>query len=190
MGDILDPGYRTFKCPWKEHDIQCWISLDYNADKARTPIHSQCGPALQSSTPASPIPPPLFVCIPVPAIRVKLLAEAFKVVWSSKGLFNASHEDLLLLAGIEFVTWMGRSNIVYWSVPLRRKFWCIEIYAAISIAFVAGTAPDIRYNFPAYYQNLSVLRLQPSSPAKPNWHASLCCSVPAPLSRPDSRCRP
>jgi len=64
MGDILDLGYRTFKCPWKEHDIRCWISLGYNADKARTPIHNQCGPALQSSTPAPPIPPPLFIWYP------------------------------------------------------------------------------------------------------------------------------
>lgn len=93
--------------------------------------HTKCTLVRQLSMPAPPRPPSdpvlVFPCIAVPAILVKLFAEWFNIAWSRRGLFSSAHEDRSLEAGIEFVTWMGRSKIVYSSVPLRRKFWRMEI---------------------------------------------------------------
>jgi hypothetical protein len=70
----------------------------------------------------------LLVSTAVPGILVKLLADAAKSSAERRGLFKESHEGRLLSAGIEFVTWIGKSKMVYSSEPFRRKFCLMEIY--------------------------------------------------------------
>jgi hypothetical protein len=60
--------------------------------------------------------------MPVPAILVKLLADAINVSCVNSELFSEAQDGRVLDSGIEFVTLMGRSKIVYASVPFRRKF--------------------------------------------------------------------
>lgn len=89
-------------------------------------------PVPQLENPAGlPLPNP-FPSLPlprtgVPAILVKLFAEAFNVAVSSKGLLIELQDERVLEAGILFVTWIGRSKIVYKSVLFSRKFCRIEI---------------------------------------------------------------
>jgi hypothetical protein len=84
------------------------------------------------SVTAPPRPPPapvlpLLDCIAVPAILVKLFAEALSAAWERRGLFNDAQEERLLEAGIELVTLIGRSKMVYISVPFSRKFCRMDI---------------------------------------------------------------
>jgi len=110
--------------------------------KTAAPIHITCRPVLQSSIPAPPKPFPGFAsgfgppspdpllpfpCIGVPGILVKLFAEATSADSFNKVLFNEAHDGLLSCAGILFVTWIGRSKIVYSSDPFRRMFCRMEI---------------------------------------------------------------
>lgn len=69
----------------------------------------------------------------VPATRVKLFADAFNVAHGTKSLLIESQEGRSLCSGMELVTWIGRSKIVYWSVPFNRKFWRMEIYNIVRI---------------------------------------------------------
>jgi hypothetical protein len=97
-------------------------------------LHSTLAPAPNpSSEEASGLVPPmpvsvLVVCMEVPGILVKEFAEAFKASGDNKALSKESHDGRLLSEGIEFVTCIGRSKIVYSSEPFRRKFCLIEIY--------------------------------------------------------------
>jgi len=76
------------------------------------PIHTQWHAVCQVTISPEPSPPPLpflpFPCIAVPAIRVKLLADACSSSSVSSGLFNESQDGRVLeteeLAGMLFVT--------------------------------------------------------------------------------------
>lgn len=74
----------------------------------------------------------VLVLIPVPAILVKLLADIASTSAGRRALFNESHDGRLLSAGIELVTWIGRSKIVYSSEPFNLKFCLIEIYKSVN----------------------------------------------------------
>jgi len=118
------------------------VHLHTASNQARVPIHSQCNaprksncsPAPKPSVaepsgllPPSPSPSFLSDVIPVPAILVKLLAEAASASCDINGLFRLSQDGRSPDWEMEFLTCIGRSKIVYASVPLRRKFWRIDI---------------------------------------------------------------
>lgn len=119
-------------CPWRYIQIPRKRSTQSINKNTKATIQIAWTLVLQSTIPAPPNPPslfPLFPCIAVPAILVKLFADAFNVAWSSKGLLRESQAGRVLSSGIEFVTLMGRSKIVYISIPFNRKFWRMEIYS-------------------------------------------------------------
>lgn len=88
---------------------------------------------LTSTKPPTRSPFAAFVSIAVPGILEKSLADALKTSAESNGLFNESHEGRLSSAGIEFVTWIGRSKMVYSSDPFKRKFCLMDICRSVSI---------------------------------------------------------
>lgn len=156
-------------------------TLQKKSITATVPIQIQCVAVLQSSifpapnpapgeavgfAPSIPVPFP-SVSIPVPGILVNVLAEAFKAVSDNRGLFRESQEGLLLCSDIEFVTFIGRSNMVYASVPFRRKFWRIEIFLKSVKEIPCSCNYNIHYKFHESYFPMA-LHSQLSSQAIPN----------------------
>lgn len=132
-----------FHCSAK-HSVafHLWIAQSpYNAyNNARVAIHArlEAVPTLIKPPTLNPLAAPVFVelvsvAIAVPGILVKLLADAARTSAERRGLFNESHEGRLLSAGIEFVTWIGKSKMVYSFEPFRRKFCLMDIYKPVNI---------------------------------------------------------
>jgi hypothetical protein len=98
----------------------------------RAVIHKIYMVDFTTTRPPSLSPLAEFVLMAVPGILVKLLADKARPSAGRRGLFNESHVGRLLSVGIELVTWIGRSKIVYSSVPFNLKFCLIEIYKSVS----------------------------------------------------------
>jgi hypothetical protein len=141
---LSHPSYSGSTTLHRPVPAPCTLSCHaYRASiKTAAPIHIICRLVLQLSIPAPPNPSPGFASgfgfprpdpllpfpwIGVPGILVKLFADAANADSFNRVLFNEAQDGLLSWAGILFVTWIGRSKIVYSSDPFRRKFCRMEI---------------------------------------------------------------